>query len=378
MTSEADFFNYLDSSTSSSVALDLAEMPTVPIEENIPYDTYIENAKRAYSARNNSMTNSPASEVKLSQSTSSQSIKQPSEPQKYAVWSGSGDPPPGYKVSESCANCEYFSPRGDYNSQNSGLCYKFDFPCASNYLCDEYERGTSCCEYYLSEAYTFSYDISKAKPEALTRLTESLNNGLKQQFAVKGVDITTLDSKLYIFDADSARVAMAFASALTEDKERKALAKVISRYIPDEVEQLYAELLPEYINQSVADKQPKDVALYKFAEATTTTKEALAECYENLYAKKFGNKEDCYLVESEVKESFSELSAQVTAAEYVGDTLASSEVIDLDAEYDERLRKIAEKRVSSIAKQRNSIVTPEDIQIELDRIKAARNNLKDM
>ena len=379
MTSDTDFFNYLDSNTSASTALDLANMPTVPIEDNIPYDVYIENAKKAYNARNGSMTNNAVPEVSVPQPVAqyAQPAQQPVEPQKFAVWTGSGDPPTGYKVSESCANCEYFSPRGDYDS-NAGLCYKFDFPCASNYLCDEYERAESCCEYYLSDAYTFDYDFSKAKPEALIKLSESLTGGLKQQFAVKGVDITTLDSKLYVFDADSARVAMAFASALTEDKDRKALARVVSRYIPEEVEQLYAELLPEFVTQPAFEKQPRDTVLYKFAEATTNTKEALVECYENLYAKKFGSKDDCYLVESEPKETFSELAATVTSAEYVGDTLASSEITTIDAEYEERLRKIAEKRVTSLAKQGNRVVTPEDIQIELDRIKAARSSLKDI
>jgi hypothetical protein len=380
MTSDTDFFNYLDSNTGGGTALDLANMPTVPIEDNIPYDVYIEKAKRAYNARNGSMTNNTVPEVSVPQPVEqyAKPAQQPVEPQKFAVWTGSGDPPPGYKVSESCANCEYFSPRGGYDSTNSGLCYKFDFPCASNYLCDEYERSMSCGEYYLADAYTFDYDLSKAKPEALIQLAESLTNGLKQQFAVKGVDINTLDSKLYIFDADSARVAMAFASALTEDKDRKALARVVSRYIPEEVEQLYAELLPEFVTQPLEDKQPKDVALYKFAEATTNSKEAIAECYENLYAKKFGSKDDCYLVESESKETFSELTATVSSAEYVGDTLASAEVTTADAEYEERLRKIAEKRVTSLAKNSNRVITPEDIQIELDRIKAARSSLKDI
>lgn len=279
------------------------------------------------------------------------------EKQQFSFCSGSGDPPSGYRVSESCANCEYFC-----GASGGGHCYKYDFPCASNYLCDTYER----CEpmQYFSHTenvYKFPYDVTQADAHVLTDYAQDLQNGLRHKLQDKGVKLSTLSSYLYLYDQESAASAAKLSKTITDGKAYKAFVRLFSQYYPHEARQMLSAM-PTV--ESESDKVPSYLPLFRLAQSMGVTSEEVYSQYEQLYAQQFGDASNCYLMSEE-----SDMSGVITAPVYAGETL------DTENSLEARLLKAAENRVKALAAKNNREYTDEEVQAELNRLQQARPKL---
>lgn len=363
----SDFFShFIEQSKVVDVPIEQQAVgyPTLPKSVNVDYEEYYKPS---------APLSSPAPPPLLAApSNSSSGYSEPT--QVYSFVSGSGDPPPGYRVSESCANCEYFC-----GGSSNGYCAKYDFPCASNYMCDSYERAPLIL--MESGAYALEYSFSAASAQSLTLLSDALQNGMAKALTEKGIDLSSTRDKLYIFDQQSAQVALAFAEQLTKEYDRPILIKAASKYAPDFTQQYLARInsVP-----TPPEKQPADLVLYKFA-MVTSDKEHVQSVYEQLYKQKYGEEKALYTEpepaidlplypdapESEQQNLSDMPGATVTEPTYVGDVDPGT----TEAVLDDRLRAIAEKRVSYLASKSNTTFTQDDVQKMLDDIKQTRQKL---
>lgn len=347
-----DFLEHFSKSSEQGINdINTVDEAVVPVTDDKPLDYYVEQAKQA------------AAEPKPTITVPALAVQAPAvfaqpEPQKFSFCSGSGDPPPGYSVSESCANCEYYC-----GSPGVGHCYKFNFPCASNYKCDEYERCEPMLYFSHKEnVYKFSYDLTKVESQALSNYTESVK-GIRGVLVDKGVDLATLASDLYIFDAQSALVAQQLSNAITEPKAYRAFVKVFSQYHPEQAAELMATS-PDI--QTEPDKVPSYLPLFQLAQTMSNNAIEAYEHYEKLYSQKFSDNNYYTLSQAVITE---DMSGTITPPTYAGDTLATED------DYIVRLRKAAENRVASMAAKQNRSYTQEELEAEFKRIRSSRSAL---
>ena len=354
-----EFLDHFNKATEAGIGVvNTLNEPTIPVDENLPLEHYVEQAKQAAPAKQPAITvGKPAvSTVSISQPVAAFS----EQPQKFGFYSGSGDPPPGYRISESCANCEYFC-----GAPSSGHCYKYDFPCASNYLCDSYERCEPMQFYSHTEnSYKFAYDVIAADAQSLSSYAETLQKTLRAKLIDKGINLADLSSNLYVYDQESAEAAYKLSGAITDPKAVKAFARLYSQYHPEAA----AELLnaaPD--TQPEPGKTPSYLPLFQFAQSISSSSAEAYEQYEKLYAQKFGDVSECYVLAQPPLTN--DMSGTITEPAYAGDTLATED------DYLIRLRKVAENRVSTLAAKHNKSFTQEDVEAELKRIQQARPKL---
>lgn len=353
-----DFFEHFQRATEEGIgSVNTINEPVIPVDNDKPLEHYMAQAKQA--------VNEPQPAVVTTQppTPAAAVFTEPAkekEVQKFSFCGGSGDPPPGYSISESCANCEYYC-----GGAGNGYCFKFDFPCASNYKCDEYQRCEPMLYFSHTEnVYKFSYDLNRVEAQALSDYTESLQKSIRTNLASKGIDLSSLASEVYIYDSESASAAHKLSNAITDPKAYHTFVRVFSQYHPE----AGAELLSKSPDIKVEpDKTPTYLPLFQLAQSMANSTTEAYEHYEKLYAQKFGSPDSCYLLSSSVLTD--DMSGTITEPTYAGDTLATED------DYINRLRKAAENRVSSLAVKQNRSYTQEEVEAELKRIQQARPKL---
>lgn len=356
----SEFFEHFNQSSNSGIAnINTVDEPVVPVTDDKPLDYYVEQAKKvAKEEPAKAMLSEPASQAVATNSTLAP-VLDSTKTQQFSFCSGSGDPPPGYRISESCANCEYFCGGG-----GTGHCFKYDFPCASNYLCDSYERCEPMQYYsHKEDVYKFSYDLNKVDSQALSDYAEGLQGAVKNNLLAKGVSLSSLSKELHVFDKQSADLAYKLSAAITGAKVYKAFARVYSQYDADKAFQLLASA-PDINTEP--DKVPTYLPLFKLAQSMSSTTAEVYEQYEQLYSQKFSDTNYYQLSQSVLTD---DMSGTITQPTYAGDTLAAAD------DYTDRLKQAAENRVKSIAAKQNRSYTQEEVQKELERIQKARPKL---
>jgi hypothetical protein len=354
-----DFFDHFQKATENGTGeINTLDEPVVPVSDDKPLDYYMERAKKAAAEPKPVVQAQPAVVVPTPAPVAF-ATPAVTEPQKFSFCTGSGDPPPGYSISESCANCEYYC-----GAPGTGHCFKFNFPCASNYKCAEYERCEPMMYFSHTEnVYKFAYDLNRVDSQALSSYTESLQKGIRNTLASKGVNLSTLSSEVYIYDEQSADAAQLLSSAITDPRAYRAFVKVFSQYRPENAAQLLASA-PDI--QVEPDKIPTYLPLFKLAESMASSATEAYQHYEQLYVQKFGDSNYYALSQAVITD---DMSGTITAPTYAGDTLATED------DYLIRLRKAAENRVSTLAAMQNRSYTQEEVDAELERIQKSRPKL---
>lgn len=380
-----DFFSHFHSQTVNSLgSLADSNHRTVPTNENIPLEEYIESAKKANHEGATQSPQAPPTRV-----YSEPTMTKPAVAQSTQVYSDDfltrGEVPPNLRPAECCGGCIHFN-------QCSSYCYKHDFRCGVNYTCDDFVKESSLAgEFYDAgkETYSFDFDVTKAGDQHIQLYTESLQNGLAQELKHKNL-LQTSRSNLYVFSKASAEAAYVFKPYL-EEKAAIALSIIGRRY---GIEEAYNEDDPL---QSLAPNQPTNAALYQFAQIVSQPG-LILETYEELYKDKYGSVEGAYSeppieqsaapeapeVETSTKSEVQTLAggvitadlggAAVTQATYVGDVQAD-ETLYSKLTQEDPLYAVAEKRVKFTAQKESRDYTPEEIIKELKRMKLARQQV---
>lgn len=111
--------------------------------------------------------------------------------QKFSEWNPVGGPPPGYKVSSSCAKCHYFvvDYADTFGVSKPGFCRKYDFPCNSGYTCDTFElpHREEVKEVFAEPAVTPVAATAPATQEVQAEQTTDLLSKLEAVGATKEV-----------------------------------------------------------------------------------------------------------------------------------------------------------------------------------------------
>lgn len=322
-----DFFNYMDSYSGGE------SNETLPPSENVLLSDYVSNDK-------------PKAQP--------QSIVVDNKPKVFSYVGGSGPVPPGYKNADSCANCEYYC-----GAATSGYCYKFSFPCASNYVCDKFEKEEIMVWDDDYGAYQINYSFKSLSDDSLLMLSEALDKGYRQSLVNKGIDPSLAFIKLFVFDKQSAQLAASFSEYCELEVSTSTFFKTLKKF-DDTVEVKFSEPVQE-------EKQVSNSTLFKLAQSSGSANTYAT--YESLYETKFGSLEGCYL--NSIKEE-SEPVAEPEPPQVLDEQPIITPVADV---VDLQLKQVAEKRIAYRAKVNNTTYTEEEVLAELQRIKETRNSL---